>query len=207
MRKWLLNGLLILIAVGPACVTLTPHYRLTDSIQPLQMKGQTFCTAFAINGKEKLWATAKHCIQAADEALAYDGDSFITLKGEPVTILFQSPGKDDIAVIQARVGGTPLQLALFSPDVGDNVMVAGYPYGLFGLVEVWGHIASRSVPLDGVPNSDILDITIAGGNSGSPVLMNGQVVGLLWGRFRESEHGVALPWENVKRLIGSYFGL
>jgi hypothetical protein len=171
------------------------------SIQPLQHDGITFCTAFSINAQEHFWATAKHCARAAHE---YQWE--MTIAGSWAAVFYVPPDPDDVVVLVAGVGAPAVRLAKTAPTVGDAVEIRGYPYGLGKLVTVRGIVAARMIPIPDRPFSDILDITVAGGNSGSPVLKDGKVVGVLWGRFLHSEHALSMPWESIQRAIGVYFG-
>lgn len=171
--------------------------RLEQSVQPLQFEGQTFCTAFSINEHEGLWATAKHCA-----VFVLEKHLTVTIGGvwaQPVYLA----AMDDVAIYQSARHAPALRLASRAPAVGDTIRVEGYPYGLFRLIEARGYVAARMEPTDnGI--SDVLDVTVAGGNSGSPVLnASGDVVGVLWGKFQESDHALSVPLETVSRELGA----
>jgi S1-C subfamily serine protease len=129
--------------------------------------------------------------------------------------------KADLAVFHADTNVPALKLAKQSVEPCNPVTVArkpcdvifiqGFPYGLPKLVTVIGYLAARDVPIlhptyEIVMPSDILDITTAGGNSGSPVMNSkGEVIGVLWGGFIESPHSLAIPLESVRRALLGYF--
>lgn len=192
--------LLLALTFG-ACVHTRPH--LDDSILPIKHQNEAFCTAFSINEQEGLWATARHCATAVIDQ-EWSG---VTIGYQWAIPIYLAPDLDDVAVFQSATRAPALHLALYGPQVGDPVAVWGYPYGLPRLVLAKGYVSAHLVPFEmhsGI--SDILDATIASGDSGSPVLdQDGDVVGVVWGRFTESEHGISVPWETLVRTIGRFF--
>jgi S1-C subfamily serine protease len=176
--------------------------RLVENIQPLRTQdGQTFCTAFAINQVERLWATAGHCADAAAKR-----DWEMRIAERPATAVFvKYDATRDYAILQAEVAGRPLLLANVAPQVDDVLVIKGFPYGLPALAVTRGTLAAKSVPIPNRPISDVLDITVAGGNSGSPVLKDGKVVGILWGGFLASPHSLSIPWETLRRELAVYW--
>lgn len=199
--KKLLHVLLIAALSFPALGAARRPKRVSDSVLPLQNEHfKTFCTAFSINEVERLWMTAKHCVEAAEER----GWEMRLNKGWAEAV-YISPGFDDIAILQAEYAGVALKLAEKAPQVGDDLYIQGFPYGLPVLVTTRGILAAKGLPIKGRPMSDILDITVAGGNSGSPVFKDGKVIGLLWGGFVNSPHSLSIPWETLKRLTSEYW--
>ena len=173
-----------------------------DSIQPLQLEGtrRTFCTSFSIDEKAGLWATAGHCI-----AVMKEREELFTVGGYEATEVFVDY-ESDIAVVISKAHAKAFELAAVAPKVGDSVVVMGFPYGLPSLVTTTGKIAAQNIPLGRWGPVYILDVTVAGGNSGSPVLKGGKVVGVLVAKFVASEHSVSTTWETTKRLIGTFYG-
>jgi hypothetical protein len=173
---------------------------LLDSVMPLQHDGATFCTAFSINEQDHLWLTARHCAAAVLE-----GDWAITIGYDWAFPVYLSPGRDDLAVFQSNLPGKALALAGAPAGVLSEVEVWGFPYGL-PLTKTHGRVAARNVPVGPTSGiSDLLDVTVAPGNSGSPVLQDGKVVGVVWGKFDSSNHAISVPYDVVKRLVGIYF--
>lgn len=177
--------------------------RSVANVMPLHnQEGRNFCTAWSIHEKNALWATAGHCVAAALER-GYT----IFISGKPATIVFYGFDETrDIAVLHVEGVRAPAwALAGRAAAVGEDLSIVGHPYGLPVLVTTTGKMAARNVPIAKRPVSDILDITVAGGNSGSPVVRNGRIVGLLWGGFIDSPHSLSIPWESIVRDIGIYF--
>ena len=191
----------ILLAVLALALLSVPVSGALDSIQPMQLSDtrRTFCTAFSIDESVGMWQTAAHCVDAAEEA----GWEFV-VGGYEASVVFKD-AEVDIAVVLSKAKAPALTLSKEAPKVGDVVVVKGFPYGLPRLITTEGKVAARFVPITGWGPVDILDLTVAGGNSGSPVLWNGKVVGVLVAKFVGSEHSVSVTWENVKRLTGSYY--
>ena len=171
------------------------------SVQPLQIAGttRTFCTAFSIDEKAGLWATANHCV----EAMQKEQQEF-TVGGYQASPAFQDAGSD-LAIVLSKAHAKAFALADEAPQVKDVVWVAGFPYGLPSVIYTKGRIAAKNVPVEPWGIADILDLTVGRGNSGSPVLKDGKVVGVLVGRFIESEHAISVRWETVKRLTESFY--
>lgn len=199
--RLILSTLLILSLAVPG---MARKASMEQSVRPLQTpsdSGQlvSFCTAFSISEKEGLWATARHCAVFAEEM-----QLTVSIGGSWAIVVYESP-TDDMALFQSGTKAPVLTLSGQEPQVGDPITIEGFPYGLFRLIESKGHMAARQEPTDnGV--SDVLDIAVAPGSSGSPVLnKDGNVIGILWGKFDKSDHALSVPWEAVRRSLGVYF--
>lgn len=214
MRTALLTTVLAVSLLVNSNCALRSYHRdslyLTNSVQALQRPGDvskgeraiaTFCTTFSINETEGIWATAQHCVRGAEQR-----GWGMTIHGVAVITIFHAP-ENDLALVQGDVHAPALPLATQAPAVGDRIEIRGFPYGM-GYVVTWGKVAARNIPLQheplGLIYNDILDVTGAPGNSGSPVLKDGYVVGVLWGGF-ETPHSIGVPWEVVKRALGAYW--
>ena len=176
--------------------------RPLDSVQSIQYQGKAFCTVFSINEAEGYWASAGHCAISVFEKQL---NGVVTIMGMPAEVEVIDLVMDQ-AIFYSNAKAPALKMATKGVKVGDNVTIRGFPYGLPKIVTTFGHAAARLVPIihpsyGVVMPSDILDITIAGGNSGSPVLnADGDVVGILWGGFTKSPHALAVPLESLQRL-------
>lgn len=197
---------------------------LNASVQPLQVivtmddgstSARTFCTAFSINEKQHYWATARHCLIPETEEEA-DALKTISILGHPVHEVYRDP-RTDVALLQGDEADAPrLPLSTRVPRVfstafatNDPIEIRGFPYG-YGLIVTQGYLGAHYLLLHhdqfvGDIPCDILDVTGAPGNSGSPVLMNGQVVGLVWGGFEKSAHAISVPLEELTRALGPYW--
>ena len=187
--------------------------RKLDSVQAIQSNGQTFCTVFSINEKHGYFASAGHCAFAILE----NDMNEVTILGTPATIERISPVYD-VAVFKSDVHIPALKLAKKSVKVCnvkkakrcEVIAIQGFPYGLPKLVTVTGHVAGLQIPINHptyntVMYSDVLDITTAGGNSGSPVTnAHGEVIGILWGGFRGSNHSLSIPLESIRQALQGY---
>ncbi len=181
------------------------------NVMPLHNEsGQNFCTAWHINSKQDLWATAGHCMAAAHKR----GWKVMISGHEAELVFIGFDEQRDLAIIKVPgLKATPIALAKQAPPPitidGERtrIIVVGYPYGFPVMALTEGVIAARNVPIgSNAPISDILTAAVAGGNSGSPVLNErGEAVGLLWGTFTESAHSLSIPWEALRRDIWMYF--
>lgn len=94
----------------------------------------------------------------------------------------------------AKKGMKPLGLNLSESKSGQEVFVMG-----FGLGQgEWGVIRATIASIDG--SDIILNGGVAEGNSGSPVIEHGQVIGLVT-QVREGQNGIASPAWLVNRVL------
>ena len=183
-----------------------------ESVQALQSNGRTFCTAFSIDEENGHWGTAAHCAAAALER-GLD----VTIAGQPAWIVHIAYPSADVAVFQSQAKAPAFKLAVKAVDACTEadpsdcelISIIGYPYGITRS-RTYGHIAARAIPIVHPSTgyymaSDILDITVAGGNSGSPVLnAKGEVIGVLWGGFNDSPHSLAVPLDATRRAFAGF---
>lgn len=193
-------GMIVLVTVG----TLNYFYPekpidYATSVLPLigVEKSNTFCTTFSINEREGLWVTAKHCTLGDEGSLTPPP---FTVDYAYAEVVYRDPHWD-VAVIQSTLHRPGIPLARSPLVLNDAVVVYGYPQGLAVGVLTHGFVAALNEPLEGSSFTHMLDITVAGGNSGSPVLREGQVVGVLWGRFNESMHSMSTPDDALRRVL------
>jgi serine protease Do len=197
-------ALLVILTLAVPTVGFSAPRDLTESVQALQSNGQTFCTAFSINEEEGHWGTAAHCA-----AHVLEKGLEVTIKGQPAWIVSISFPAADVAVFQSEFKAPAFQLASKNSEVGDDVYIIGYPYGITRTLTK-GFLAAKSIPIQHPSTgyymaSDILDITTAGGNSGSPVFnAKGQVIGVLWGGFIDSPHSLAVPLDATRRAFQGF---
>ncbi len=195
--------LLIILLLGCA-----PHARI-DSVQALKFRGQTYCTAWSVNEQEGYWASAGHCALGAMDATAKTEGEFSTLDGVQAAVIYIDPFVD-VAIFQADVHADAFKLAKKAAEVGDGVIVVGFPFGL-ARARTAGSMAIRSLWLvhpiiHNYVLNDVLDLTTAPGNSGSPVFdVHGKVVGLLWGGFGEVPMSLTVPLDALRTSIGRFF--
>lgn len=197
----LFAALLLVTFLGGCSVTVRPDLAPsvpTYSVQPLQMNGSNFCTAFSVNEAQGYWMTAAHCVDAASMMQTMLGGQ-MSLAGYPATVVYRDDYWD-MAVVQSYFKAPALRLAPAAVRPGARITIIGFPYGVSQHVTVEGYLAARNLPIEDKHPSDVLDATVAGGNSGSPVLSGGYVVGVLWGRFIDSEHALGVPYEALKNV-------
>jgi S1-C subfamily serine protease len=141
----------------------------------------------------------------------------VTIENLAAYVIYVDPWTD-VAVFQSAAHEPALTLADAAPEAChpfvenhcETFTIIGYPYGITRTV-TQGTLGARNVPIlhptyERYVTSDILDLAVAGGNSGSPVLnAKGEVVGVLWGGFVESPHSLSVPWDSVKRALGGYW--
>lgn len=200
----LASAVLALTVIFPSCIWADiPH----NSVMAIKANGRTFCTVFSIHSTEGNWASAGHCAVAALELMEQDGAD-ITIGDFPAHVAFIDP-LSDTAVFQSDYKAKAVEFSKELPEVGDKVVIVGYPYGLTKVVTE-GIVGARNIPIMHPTykiqlRSDILDVTVAGGNSGSPVFnKDGKIVGILWGGFVNSPHSLSVPLESVRRALDGF---
>lgn len=208
-----LLAILLAVFLFPATIATSESIKL-DAVQPIQYEGDTFCTVFSINEKEGYFGTAGHC---AVGSIGKDTTGKVTILGKPATVEMIDLAYD-VAVFQADVHIPALKLAKETVKVCDPkklvecelVSARGFPYGLPVMITVVGRMAAHDVPIPHPGygknmDSDIIDLTVAHGNSGSPVV-NGkdEVIGVLWGAS-SSSHTLSVPLVVLHRVMGKYF--
>lgn len=177
-----LSVLLLLFGISQAGPALLP-------IQPLQNdNGFIMCTTFSVDEKRGYWMTAAHCLE---EVMRIGG-----LGAEP---LYVDPG-EDVAVLQSTARAKAYRLGR-NPGVGVEIRITGFPYGISVPITTSGTIVTRRIPLRGTV-SDLYDITVGRGNSGSPALFNGEIVGMFIGWVSQDlTHVVGVPVETLRRVL------
>jgi S1-C subfamily serine protease len=177
-----------------------------DSFQALQSEGKTFCSAFSINEEAGYFATAAHCAVHAIE-----NELDVTINGQPAWVVYVGYPSVDIAVFQTDVHAKALKLSKKAPKVSDELVIVGWPYGITKAY-TYGTMAARRIPLIHPSTGyhmtcDILNVVVAGGNSGSAVMnKDGDVVGVLWGSFSESAHSIGVSYEGTIQALAPYVG-
>lgn len=201
MRRVSALLLVLFLYCSPALYSWEPY-----PVQPLQHLGRTFCTSFSINKDAGIWATCGHCAQYVIKE-----EIEVTIMGQPAKLLAMHD-QYDLAVFQSSAHAKAIKLARRAPQVRDFVEVQGFPYGLPKLVITSGRLATKAMPIYHptyglIMDSDVLDLTVAGGNSGSPVLnADGDLIGVLWGGF-DVPLSLTVPWESLKQALPYYINL
>jgi S1-C subfamily serine protease len=174
---------------------------------------QGAATAFAVD--EDHFITAGHFCVAKEEAEKEAKAKFQILLGfvdkhGAPTVMFNSTPitwslTPDICVMSSPQHKQPyLQLGSSKElEVGDEVMFIGAPRGVFPVVCHGTIISLTGQPLYGEPKNVVLiSAMVHPGNSGSPVIFNGQVIGVVVA-FPARLRDVALltPVEAVKEAL------
>lgn len=222
MIRWIPALLIAIILVAcsgnakPNVNVLRPAF--LGAIRPLQMRNQpvenerlealrqlfakkgaefvNICTAGAINRTEHYWITAAHCVTDIGEEGRF-------IENSPAKVI-EADFVADIAVIQVLnyTAGHGLRLQQRIPVWLQEILIAGYPFGLDYVFVTRGHIANPQAMLGG-QEFMIFNAAAAPGNSGSPVMnTEGEVLSILqigWGRsFSPVSGGAAYP--NIKKF-------
>ncbi len=166
MKYWVLL-ILLLLAVTVSAKTFVP----VKSIQPLVRVNDdgekvNVCTAFSINETRGLWLTANHCY-AGGEQFAGSDVEWVGYNEKYDLAVFQGPHV------------TALVLAIKAPEVGDEVVLSGYPHGSLDLITFFGRTSAVKARVMPTYTGSVFNILGLPGDSGSPILDNsGRVVGV-----------------------------
>lgn len=186
--KRLLAFLLIAFLAFAPLPAASKQMDFLKSIRPLQDVHEdgsvhTFCTTWATKlgwQNIRVWVTAAHCV------LGEDGKPIkgLLVDGKPAQVVAVN-GNYDLAMLSggAVKDAKGLTVALGAPEIGDPIVMFGYPYSMpFFSAGVVGNPDRADIPDDAKDNFQLYDITSAPGNSGSPVMTpDGLVVGTLSG--------------------------
>lgn len=207
-------------AARDSVVKIFTTYRAPDfeapwtKLPPEEISG----TGFVIEGDRIL--TNAHVVEQASQIFVQPPNSADKLRAEVVGI---SQGID-LAVIQLRRDGEresfhenhpPLALRATLPEVGGTVQAIGYPLGGEQLSITEG-VVSR-IEYTGYYNNTAglriqVDAALNPGNSGGPVVMGGEVIGVVFSGMDAAENiGYVIPVEEVRAFLddiedGSYDG-
>lgn len=160
VRRTILSLSLLLLFAFPVS---GDYRRVVRSVQLLtaRIDGhlRPICTTASINEEMHLWITAAHCVDA--------GPLFIQQQPVSTVVVWNTA---DLALLFTPTFAAPaLRVADEAPEVGDKVSVVGYPFGIKQPQLFQGYVSS--VGMDIVYGHKYgLDVTICGGNSGSPVV-------------------------------------
>ena len=168
------------------------------------------CTTFSINRREGFWMTAAHCwgTAAGDEE---GPPPPLRLEDHPTHFVAGSPfGEWDLVVYRTGVYAKSLRLNPIPPQVGDQLIVVGYPYHEGVLLPFWHRVAARNMVWwdEAWLGNLVTDGHTAPGMSGSPVFSAAtlRVVSLHQGARRippfESVHA---PYDEFVRLARPFW--
>lgn len=148
--------------------------------------------------------TAEHCTRNGVQAIKTD-----RAEGAPATTLWTS-AKYDVALVIAEhePKAAALNVSCRMVKVGEPVRVLGNPM-IFEWIETRGEVVgyhNGGIPVGfgelAWPEAVILDVSVAPGNSGGPVLdKQGNLVGLLVGGA-VTGHAIMVPGPTICRLLG-----
>lgn len=158
------------------------------------------CSAFLI--APNLIGTAGHCVENNSEInleefyVVFDykvtthGQSEFIVKKEQIfelksakQYIFEFPGDKDVAVLELDrevKGRTPLKLATSRPEVGEDLYILGFPFGLAMKYQNNGSVTNSTDSMGGVDSFE-LDLDIFSVNSGSAIFSSktDEIVGIL----------------------------
>lgn len=146
------------------------------------------CTAFSINEKMGLWMTANHCM-----------GKVMTIDGEKVVVAGQW-AVDDVALVMGP-HAKALRIADREPKAGDEAVIDGFPFGLTPISHAKGSVVNPAIDVafdaDHETQIALYDTIIAPGNSGSPVVSKGKVIGVLQFGFNRSALCGGVSWKKL----------
>lgn len=131
-----------------------------------------YCTAWKIGDNRVM--TAGHCCEDATEEDTFDytAQGPHAVPGATFTVLYDDD-KHDVCVMEGKILGAPIRLAMLDPTPGEAVWTAGYPKTEFLISS--GYWSGRNEDGQGKAS-----IAVWGGASGSPVMNpSGEAVGVL----------------------------
>lgn len=169
--------------------------RILPSVQPIQSpEGISFCSAFSVNQRERLYVTAAHCVDN------HDVDLPIPLMFSQRIRVMKVDHLVDVAIVQAALGTRPLMIAEQPPGPGGAVVAAGFIGGQVEPAMVSAFTGTFYANAFGMDQKhqlhvfSVFHVRVEHGMSGGPILdREGQVVSIVQLKFPEDMTGGILP--------------
>jgi hypothetical protein len=207
MKRFLIAFILALLVKVSFAASLPQH---PNSIKPLFSGEDAICTTFSINSVKGLWVTAGHCV--GEVTLNYDTQEQVAfvwetkIDGKPTTLV-KADFKADLALLHVDVHEKGIKLGKY-PNVGDEVLVYGYPGGWRTPILTWLRVSNtfhQWQPDDSYwPSSMIFDGSVFPGHSGAPILdKKHNVISVAQGGGSGAFIGLQLgaPWSVLKAFV------
>ena len=192
----------VAVARQACAAVVAVHVAAKPADQP-RLAGSGF--AVAVGGRKDLIVTARHVVAGAALVRVELTDGTAVA----VRLRVEEPGSDLAVLVldQSPPGLVPLQLATLAPEVGEEVLAVGHPYGL-PYTATRGIVSALDRTLefgDGFLLQGLVqtDVALNPGNSGGPLLNGrGAVVGVVsCGYARAAGLSFAVPAAAVRRLL------
>lgn len=167
--------------------------KFLKSVGVMQMYGENhelrnMCTVGSI--RDHYFVTAAHCVEVwmADDTNPFEAAPIDEIDDAPRFVngaLLEVVGHDhtnDLAVVYTPDLKLPALKLGHAVTFGDQLIVAGHPFGLSSIFVTYGHVSNPHARLDGDDTRFYMMFNVAGapGNSGSPVLdSDGKLVSVL----------------------------
>ncbi len=196
-------------AVGPedSIVRVTSVLRLPNPVRPWtkQNPAEVGGTGVVIDGKRIL--TNAHLVQYAEEVYVQSGQG-----GDRVEAKVAAIGPEiDLAVLTIDpteadffVKRPPIARAARLPEVSARVVVKGFLVGGIALSTTQGIVSRIEYAYYDAGGAGLriqVDAAISSGNSGSPALVEGKMVGLVYGVGPGENVGYVIPAEEVDGFL------
>lgn len=168
MRKLLLTLILSLMMYLPAVARMYIPFKSVAPIQRINDDGvnTNYCTAFSINKDKGYWLTANHCWAETN-----------TFAGKP--IVWEAYNETlDLAIFSGPHADS-LKFAIKAPDVGDELLIMGYPHGALDPIVFFGKLASQLARMTPTMSGAVFNVVGLPGDSGAPIIdKSGRVIGV-----------------------------
>jgi S1-C subfamily serine protease len=194
---------------GPedSIVRVTSVLRLPNPVRPWtrQNPAEVGGTGVVIDGKRIL--TNAHLVQYAEEVYVQSGQGGDRVEAKVAAI---GPGIDlavltiDPAEAEFFAKRPPLTRAEGLPEVSARVVVKGFPVGGNGLSTTQGIVSRIEYAYYDAGAAGLriqVDAAISSGNSGSPALVDGKMVGLVYGVGPGENIGYVIPAEEIDGFL------
>lgn len=201
----ILAGVLTIVIPGPFGSWAEPKLALAGPMVRLHLNAG-HCSGGHIGGG--LILTAEHCTRNGVQAIKTD-----KAEGAPATTLWAS-SKYDVALVQAahEPKAESLNVSCRMVQIGEPIQVLGNPM-IFEWIKTKGEVVgyhNGGIPVGfgelAWPEAVVLDVSVAPGNSGGPVLdKRGNLVGILVGGAMTG-HAIMIGGPTICRLLGRAVG-
>lgn len=190
MKLFITLILILVFAASPIAVVDVSHS--VGRLESASGDEGGICTAVVI--AEGLALTAAHCVDTEHKLS-------VTFQNRDAELI-RTNKILDLAVIKFQPDGeVPVALAESSPNAGDSIMVAGYPFGIEQMALQFGHVALK---VERTTKLMWLDVELIPGDSGGPVFtLDGKLIGINVAIFSSgpAKMSAAVPFETVRDFI------
>lgn len=174
-----------------------PALKQVPRVEIQNAKGEGgICSSVIINGPKGFALTAAHCVDGKDLAFTVNGRLAMVVRVDRI---------NDLAVLHyAPKNETSMPLADKTPEIGTDIAVVGYPFGVKDVAAQFGRIAQS---YNAETKMIWINADLIFGDSGGAVIDDqGRLIGLNSAIFYEgpAHMAAAIPIETIRDFVDEF---